>query len=570
MDKKQIIKQLDMIAVYLEIKGENTFKVAAYHRAGRALENDPRSMKEIDDLSKLKGIGKSTAQVIEELLVHGQSSVLDALEKEIPRGLIDLLRLPGLGGKKIGRLYRELDVIDRDSLRKVCEQGKVRLLSGFGEKTEKHILQALSEQQRPAELAVPYMLELAEKIMCILRQIKSIKRFSYAGSLRRTKEKMKDLDFVIETEQSEQTSEDLLTSLPVNEVVGRGEAKMTVLLDDPAHVSVDFRFAEKKTYASMLLHFTGSQAHNVLLRRLAKTRHEKISEYGIERSDGSVLTFDSETAIYNYFGLTYIPPQVREGKQEIEWAQEGALPFIKCSDIKGDLHMHSTWSDGSHTIMEMASAMRAKGYAYACLTDHSRSLRVANGLSFERLDEQISEVARINKQFDDFTLFSGTEMDILPDGALDYPDEMLKKLDFVIASVHSSFSQDRRHIMKRLENACRNPHVRLIAHPTGRLLGKRRGYDVDVEQLIELAKETGTVLELNASRSRLDLSAKWLDKVQKAGVKIAINTDSHSLQMIEDMHLGVETAIRAGIRPENVINTWPINRIRDFLLQKKR
>ncbi|MCO7124785.1 DNA polymerase/3'-5' exonuclease PolX [Sporolactobacillus shoreicorticis] len=570
VNKKQIINQLDTIALYLEIKGENPFKVAAYHRAGLALENDPRSMAGMSDLSKIKGIGKSTAQVIEELLARGESSVLLALEKDIPHSLLDLLRLPGLGGKKIGKLYRELGVVDRDTLKDACEQGKVSQLAGFGKKTEEHLLQSLNEQrQRPKELPIPYMIDLADQIERVLRSVEMVNRFSCAGSLRRAKEKMKDLDFVIETADPKAVARQLLEKLPMHEIVGQGDAKMTVLLGDPNQVSVDFRFATQDIYASMLLHFTGSKEHNVLLRRLAKERNEKISEYGIEREDGSMRTFQNEADIYHYFGLNFIPPQAREGAFELERAEKGPLNLIKLSDIKGDLHMHSTWSDGANTIAEMAEAMRSKGYAYACLTDHSQSLRVANGLSPERLLEQNEKVKKMNQHYDDFTLFSGIEMDILPDGSLDYSDDVLSRLDFVIASIHFSFSQDKNQIMKRLENACRNPYVRLIAHPTGRMLGKRHGYAVDVKRLIELAKETGTALELNASRFRLDLSSEWLGRVQEAGVKIAINTDSHSLDMMDDMKLGVETAIRAGIKPHNVINTWPIDQLMIFLKNKK-
>lgn len=569
MNKREIVDQLNKIALYLEIKGDNPFKVTAYRRAGQALETDQRSLSGIDDFSKIRGIGKGTAGVIDELMRTGGSRVLAELEKEIPSGLIDLTGLPGLGGKKLGKLYRSLDVTDSDSLRAACEEGRVRALPGFGEKTEQKILAAIrSRSHRPEELPIAYMLGLAEKIETALGRI-GIRRFSRAGSLRRAKEQMKDLDFVLETEDASRTSAKLLDALPVSEVTVRGEAKMTVKLSDPYRVSVDFRFASPSAFVTTLHHFTGSKAHHVLLRHLAKEKNEKISEYGVERKDGELLTFKNEAAFYRHFGLNFIPPEVREGGDEVGRAQDGPLELISLADIRGDLHMHSTWSDGSYTVQEMAEAMRARGYTYACLTDHSRSLRVADGLSPERLMRQLKEVARVNAMFDDFTLFSGTEMDILPDGSLDYPDDILEKLDFVIASIHSSFSQSPQQIMRRLENACRNPYVRLIAHPTGRLLGKRKGYAVDPDRLIRMAAETGTALEINANRNRLDLSAGLARRAQDAGVRLAIDTDSHSKKMIEDMAIGVQTATRGWIRPQTVLNTMSMPEFAAFLKHGK-
>ncbi|RYL93824.1 DNA polymerase/3'-5' exonuclease PolX [Sporolactobacillus sp. THM7-4] len=570
MNKKQIVDQLETIALYLEIEGENPFKIAAYRRAGQALERDRRSMAQITDLGSIRGIGKGTAQVIGELMATGESSVLKELQKKIPASLPELLKIPGLGGKKIGKLYQALGVKDSETLRTVCEKGLVRNLPGFGKKTEEKILKAINEQDnRPVQLSIAYMTDLAEKIEAELAQIHVIRRFSRAGSLRRAKEYMKDLDFVLETEVPEETADRILESLDVFEVSGRGERKMTVLLDDPFHVSVDFRFAKPEAFVTTLHHFTGSKEHNVLLRHLAKERGEKISEYGVESGNGSLLTFSSEADFYHHFGLHEIPPEVREGTVEVERAARAPLGLLKLSDIKGDLHMHSTWSDGSYTVQEMADAMRAKGYEYACLTDHSRSLRVAGGLTEYQLMKQLEEVERINAQYNDFRIFSGVEMDILPDGRLDYPDDILKSLDFVIASIHSSFSQTREAIMKRLEIACLNPYVRLIAHPTGRMPGRRKGYAVDVDRLIELAQVTGTALELNASRYRLDLSSKWVNKAQAAGVKIAINTDSHSLKMIDDMTLGVQTAIRGWVRPGTVLNTLSRKAFEHFLKKGK-
>lgn len=561
---------MDTIALFLEIMGENPFKIAAYRKAGQALETDRRSMAGISDVGAIKGIGRSTAQVIDELMATGESSVLHDLQKEVPESLLGLLKIQGLGGKKIGSLYRSLHVTDLPSLRAACEQGRVSALPGFGKKTEEKLMKAIEERNnRPEVLSIAYMTDLTEEIESILRTIPEISRFSRAGSLRRAKETMKDLDFVLETLDPEAAAERISERLQVSEVIGRGEAKMTVLLGDDYKVAVDFRFALPADFVTTLHHFTGSKEHNVLMRHLARERGEKISEYGVELKNGSVQTFSSESDFFRHFGLNWIPPEVREGADEVERAQVAPLGLIRLSDIKGDLHMHSTWSDGSYTIQEMAEAMRAKGYAYACLTDHSRSLRVAGGLSEYRLLNQLEEVARVNARFDDFTLYSGVEMDILPDGTLDYSNEVLGKLDFVIASIHSSFSQSQAEIMKRLEAACRNPYVRLIAHPTGRLLGKRHGYRVDVAHLIEWASATGTALELNANRRRLDLSSDWVRKAQDAGVKIAIDTDSHSMKMIDEMGLGVQTAVRGWIRPETVLNTFSARQFSDFIKQKK-
>lgn len=571
MDKKQVIDVLDRIALYLEIQGENPFKITAYRRAGQALETDERSIDGIDDFSKIKGIGKGTGEVIRELIATGESSVLNALKQEVPSSLLQLVKIQGLGGKKIGRLYRQLNVTDTASLIRACQSGKVRALPGFGTKTEEKLLEAVQKfNQRPSELPIAYMVNLAESIEEVLGTIPEIIRFSRAGSLRRAKEAMKDLDYVIETMDPDRVSDQIRERLNVEAVTGQGEAKMTVVLRDTYGVSVDFRFASEADFTMMLHHFTGSRDHNILLRHLAKERGEKISEYGVTPAQGPVLTFPTEAEFYHHFGLNDIPPEVREGTNEVERAMQTPLGLIRLPDIKGDLHMHSTWSDGNETIQAMAEAMEARGYAYACLTDHSKSLRVATGLSEERLLRQLEEVARVNARFTDFTLYSGVEMDILPDGSLDYSDEILKQLDFVIASIHSSFSQSKGQIMKRLANACRNPYVRLIAHPTGRLLGKRRGYPVDVEALIRLAKETGTALELNSNRNRLDLSAKWVRKAQQAGVKIAIDTDSHSKKMMSDMALGVQTAARGWIRPESVINTMSAAQFSNFIKAGKK
>jgi DNA polymerase (family 10) len=566
MNKKEIIKLLEKIAVYMELKGDNAFKISAFRKAAGALENDERSLSEIESFTSLAGIGKGTSAVIEEYIQDGQSTVLEELKKEVPEGLIPLLDLPGLGGKKIAKLYQQLNVTDMVTLKTACEKGKVQELSGFGKKTEEKILAAIEEYgTRPERLPLAIMLPLVEKIEQTLADMKGIIRFSRAGSVRRMRETVKDLDFIISTEEPSLVRDSLLAMPSIKEVIASGNTKVSVVLEDVYDISVDFRLVEDKAFPTTLHHFTGSKDHNVRMRQLAKERGEKISEYGVENIEtGEVRTFSSEEEFYNYFNLPFILPEMREDGSEVDKLTKEDR-FISLQDIKGDVHMHSTWSDGAYSIEEMVEACRARGYEYMAITDHSQYLKVANGLTPERIRKQREEIKKLNEKYDDFTILSGIEMDILPDGTLDYDDEILQEMDIVIASIHSSFSQSREVIMERLKTALNSHHVDIIAHPTGRLIGRRDGYDVDVDLLIELAHETNTALELNANPHRLDLASHHLKKAQEQGVKLVINTDAHNLDMLEDMKVGVATAVKGWIRKESVINTYPLEELRAFL-----
>ncbi|MBM7096516.1 DNA polymerase/3'-5' exonuclease PolX [Bacillus sp. H-16] len=559
MNKKDIIKTLEQIAVYLEIKGENAFRVSAYRKAAQALERDEGTIEEIGDPSKLKGIGKGTASIIEELMEKGESSFLNELKEEIPSGLITLLALPSMGGKKIGKLYQELGVEDAATLRKACEEKKVQALAGFGAKTEEKILAALDDfGKRPDRLPLSLVMPVAEEVTRRLNEFSDINRFELAGSFRRGRETVKDLDFIISTDKPDQVSEQIGLMDNIKQIVGQGETKISLELEFEENliVPVDFRMVRDEAFATTLHHFTGSKDHNVLMRQRAKENKEKISEYGVESAEsGEVTTFTDEPAFFAHFGLPYIPPEVREGYDELE-TKEADLTLVEQGDIRSDLHMHTTWSDGAQSIREMVEANRERGYTHMAITDHSKFLRVANGLSVERLKRQHEEVRKLNEEFSDFTIFTGIEMDILPDGTLDYDDDILKDIDFVIASIHSGFNQKEDTIMKRLETALRNPHVAMIAHPTGRLIGRRDGYPVDIDRLIDLAKETETILELNANPNRLDLASEHLKKAQEAGVKVAINTDAHRIDMLDHMPVGVKAARRGWLKKENVVNTW--------------
>lgn len=570
MNKKDIIHLLEEIAVYLELKGENPFKIAAYRRAAQAIETDQRSLTEIDDFTQLNGIGKGTAAVIDEYISTGKSDTLEQLKKGVPSGLIPLLDLPGLGGKKLARLYQELDVVDIETLKSACQTGKVAALKGFGQKTEEKILKAISEvNQRPERLPIADMLPVAKYIETYLATIRSIQRFSLAGSMRRMRDTIKDLDFIISTDRPDEVKAALLKMDGVKEVVASGDTKVSIILADRYDIAVDFRIVENQQFATTLHHFTGSKDHNVAMRQKAKAQGEKISEYGVEVIEsGEIHTFASEADFFGHFGLHYIPPELRESSGELE-AFEHPVSLIDEKDIQGDLHMHTTWSDGAQTIEEMVQFARKKGYRYLAITDHSKFLRVANGLNEDRLREQRLEIERIRNKYPDIEVLCGVEMDILPDGSLDFEHDFLKEMDFVIGAIHSSFNQTEAKIMKRLFNAMENPYVKVIAHPTGRIIGRRAGYRANVEQLIEKAKQTGTILELNANPKRFDLSAEWVRMAQDQGVHIAINTDAHHEASLHYMSEGVRVARRGWLKPETVVNTWSLKDLKAFWKRKE-
>lgn len=566
VNKKDIVRLLEMIAVYMELKGENSFKISAFRKAASALEADDRSLTEITDFTELPGIGKGTAAVITEYIETSQSTVLQELKKEVPAGLIPLLQLPGVGGKKIAKLYRELGIENVADLEAACREGSVQGLAGFGKKTEEKILAAILQAgSRPERFPIAFMIPIAESIETALANMNGIEKFSRAGSLRRMRETIKDLDFIIATDEPERVIEQLLKLPNIKETIAAGNTKVSLTFSLGYDISVDFRIVKPEQYASALHHFTGSKEHNVRMRQLAKEHGEKISEYGVENTEtGEILTFSSEKDFYHHFELPFIPPEIREDGQEVE-KFSSEIELISLEDIKGDLHMHSTWSDGAYSIEEMIEACRSRGYQYMAITDHSQFLKVANGLTPERLRMQREEIKRLNEKYADFTILSGVEMDILPDGRLDYDDELLADMDLVIASIHSAFSQPKEKIMERLKTALMNAHVDIIAHPTGRLIGRREGYEVDIDMLIELARETNTALELNANPHRLDLAPEYLKKAQDAGVMIVINTDAHKIDTLIHMEIGAAVAKKGWITKSSVLNALNTDELLTFL-----
>lgn len=569
MNKKIIIRTLEKIALYMELQAENPFKVSAFRKAAAALEVDERSLSEIDDVTAIKGIGKGTAAVIIELIESGESSVLKELENAVPKGLLPLLKLPGLGGKKIAKLYQELHITDAQTLKVACEEGKVRALAGFAAKTEEKILKELENFGNRAERLPIWQLEpVVNEINELLASIQEVEKYSVAGSFRRVAETSKDIDFIIATNAPEALREAILSRLAILEVVAAGDTKISVVLDREEPVSIDFRLVTRAQYATALHHFTGSKDHNVRMRQLAKSMGKKISEYGVEQEDGTIETFETEAQFFAHFNLPFIPPTVRENGKELDRLEE-LSHLVQLTDIQADLHMHTTWSDGAHSVVEMGDALIAHGYAYGVITDHSQYLKVANGLTPERLEKQKAEILAFNVAHPDFRLYRGTEMDILPDGTLDFEDDVMRELDFVIASIHSSFTQSQDKIMARLKTAIENPHVHMIAHPTGRIVGQRGGYEPDIPLLIEWAAQHGKILELNANPYRLDLCVEHLQMAMEKNVPIAINTDAHAIDQLRFMEIGVKYAQKAWLKKDLIVNTWSKEQFEAFLTSFK-
>ncbi|PTK13356.1 DNA polymerase/3'-5' exonuclease PolX [Staphylococcus saprophyticus] len=562
MTKKDIIQLLEKIATYMELKGENTFKVSAYRKAAQSLEMDERTLDEIEDVTELKGIGKGVGEVIDEYRQSGQSSALEALQKEVPEGLIPLLKIQGLGSKKIAKLYKELNIDSKEALQVACEQGKVSELSGFAKKTEQNILEAVKALGAKKEkYPIDQIRGLNSEINDYLATVKDIDKYEVAGSYRRYKEMSKDLDYIISTDHPISVQQSLLKMPNIVKQVAVGQTKVSLeLAYDDETIGVDFRLIEPAAFYHTLQHFTGSKDHNIRIRQLAKEQDEKVSEYGIEQNNGEIIQYQSEKEIYEHFGVNWIEPALREDGSEFDKNLDN---IIKLTDIHGDIHMHTTYSDGAFSIEDMVKANIEKGYEFMVITDHSQSLKVANGLSVERLLRQNEEIKALNEKYKEIDIYSGIEMDILPDGQLDYDDEILAKLDYVIAAIHQSFNQSQEEIMRRLENACRNPYVRHIAHPTGRIIGKRPGYEPDIDKLCQLVEETNTILEINANPKRLDLNA---DTVKKhPNIQLTINTDAHHVEHLEFMKYGVATAQKGFVTKDRVINTMSREEFKSFV-----
>ena len=561
MTNAQIVTVLTEIANSLEIKGEIIFKVRAYYKAIDTISDLPEELSVIrarGALSDLPGIGASIAEKIEELLDTGHCRYHEQLQAEFPPSMLELLRIPEVGPKTVKLLYDQLGISSVDDLEAAAKAGKLHDVRGLGEKTEANIIKGIAQmRQFGARFPLARAYPMAQQILEALRAAAPLDRIEAAGSLRRMKETIRDLDIVVTSEDPEAVMEAVVSLPRVREVVLRGPTKTTILTD--AGLQVDVRVVAPDEYGAALLYFTGSKEHNVKLRDLAVRRKLRINEYGIfQVGTNKLLGGATEAEIYEVMGMPWIPPELREDQGEIEAALQNRLPkLIELSDIRGDLHVHSKWSDGRAPIDTMVKEAVARGYDYLAICDHSPMQVVANGMSIERLRLRQRDIERARKKYPQITLLAGSEVDIHADGHLDYPDEVLAELDFVVASVHSGWKASSEANTERILRAIANPYVTVIGHPTGRLIGSRAPYEVDIEQVIRAAAAAGVALEIDASPERLDLKDTHARLAKELGAKLIIDTDTHSPEGFDLIHFGVATARRAWLEASDVLNTLP-------------
>jgi len=558
MNNSDIARVFQDIADLLELKGETPFKIRAYQKAVRSIEQLPVGLDQLRREGRLRdvpGVGDAIEKKIVELLATGRLKYYEDLRSEFPPGVISLLQVPGIGPKTAMRLSTELGIKSLEELEAAVVDGRVEGLYRLGEKTAGNILHHL-QSMRTKEKRIPIgtALPLAEDVMTSLRRSSPIRNLTTAGSLRRFRETIGDIDLMGTADDGEAVIESF-TGLPqVKEVLAKGSTKASVVTS--RDLQVDLRVVEHGDFGSLLQYFTGSKQHNIALREMGQRLGLKLSEYGITNiANGRLERFATEEAFYGRLGLQLIPPELREGQHEIERAEEHSIPqLLEISDLKGDLHVHTDWSDGRDSIEAMAIAARDLGYQYLAVTDHSKGLGIAHGLNEERLRAQLSEIRKLNERLDGVRILSGTEVDIRADGSLDLPDEVLVQLDVVIAAVHSALSQDEDRMTRRVLGAMENPHVDIIAHPTGRLLGQREPMALDMEAVFRAAARTGTALEINCMPDRLDLRDIHIFRARELGVKLALGTDAHGTEHLSYMRFGVGIARRGWGEARHFLN----------------
>lgn len=565
---KQIAEIFYNLADLLEIEGENPFRVRAYRNAARVINGLSQNVSDLiiegKDLTELPGIGDAIAIKIETIVKTGKLPALEDIEKRIPHVLAEMMRIPGLGPKKIKALHEKLHINSMEKLLHAIEKGKVRQLPGFSEKTELMIKSGVKRLSTTSKrLPRVDAKHIAEPIIAYLQKAPGIKKVIIAGSYRRRKETVGDLDILVTANQGEKVINYFVNFDDVKKVLSKGRTRSTVIL--LSNLQVDLRVVPQQSYGAALHYFTGSKAHNIAIRKMGVNKKLKINEYGVFKGKKRIAG-KTESEVYRQVGLPYIEPELREDHGEIEAAKKKRLPkLIQLKDIRGDLHCHSKATDGRDTIEAMSRAAAELGYQYIALTDHSKHLTVAHGLNKKRLLQQIKQIDRLNEKLKNIVILKSIELDILENGSLDLPNDILKQLDLTVCSVHYKFNLSRKKQTERIIRAMDNPHFNILAHPTGQLLQKRDPYEIDVEKVMLAAKERGCFLELNAQPERMDLNAVYCKMAKEIGLKIAISTDSHSTDNLKLMTFGIDQARRGWLEKKDVINTRTLLQLRKLL-----
>ncbi len=568
MKNKELADLFGKMADILEFKGENPFKISAYRKASRIIGDLTQDIEEITERGKLKdvpGIGEGMAQKISEYLKTGKISKLEEVKKGISDELIAMMDIPGMGPKTLSMIHKEKGISNLSQLEKAVEDGSLIGLFGMGEKKVENIkrgIQLLKQSKGRMNLGIAF--PLAKRIVEALREKTGSRKIEWAGSLRRMRENIGDID-ILATGPDLRKIFHTFTHLPeVKEVLASGETKASVIVE--GGIQIDLRVVEEGSYGAALQYFTGSKGHNIHLRGIAKAKGIKINEYGVFKGEKKIGGKE-EKDVYQALGIDWIEPELREDRGEIEAAEEGHLPnLVEESEVKGDLHVHSKWSDGTSSIEEIARAAQKRNYQYVAICDHSMSLKIAHGLDESRLMKQIEEIDRINEKLQGeklkgFQILKGAEVDILTDGKLDLSEKVLEKLDLVVVAVHSGFKQDKAKMTKRIIRALENPHVHILAHPSGRLLGARDPYEVEIDEVMEAAKQFGKALEINAYFERLDLDDIHCRRAKEMGIRVAIGTDAHHLDQMWMVSLGVAVARRGWLETKDVLNALPLKGI---------
>ncbi len=564
----RVASVLEEVADLLELKEDTFFQVRAYRRVAREISSLTEDIKDLyvrGHLDQIPGVGKAINDKIVEILRTGELQYLNDLRNEFPAGLLQVMQVPDVGPKTAGRLYKELKVTNLQDLKAAAEQHRIRMLKGFGEKTEENVLKGIRYlESRQGRMLLGYAYPRGRALEEHMRE-RGFDMVSLGGSLRRMKETIGDIDILVGSSEAERAMDAFVSYPQAAEVMLRGETKTSIRLQDG--VQVDMRVVSPSSYGAALQYFTGSKEHNVKMRSLANDLGYKVNEYGVFRlSDGAKVAGETEEGVYEVLGMQWMPPEMREDRGEVDLARKGQVPrVVTISDICGDLHTHSEASDGIDSIEAMARAAEARGYEYLAITDHSQSLTIGNGLSAERLLESMEHVRKVNEAHPKIRLLVGTEVEIDEKGGLDYPPKLLEDLDIVVAAVHSRFKMTPLEMTERLITAVSNENVNILAHPTGRIIGEREGYSFDMDKVMQAAKDNGVAMEVNSFPERLDMNDLHCAMARERGVTISIDTDAHNVRQLDYMLYGVATAKRGWVPPELVLNTLSWDALRKRL-----